>query len=142
LAGAAAGRDPLRGLVGQFRFESHPLGQRRLCDSGGTNGASRRQRERSGKARGKRASILGLQIVDSVQTHDFQCFAWYCLGLFVVAFGGLSVVVSENLPGSTRYSFFSRRRVPWGGRSLKNPIPREQNGYQIRSAAARPCRCI
>jgi len=39
LAGAAAGRRPLRDLAGEFWFESRPLGQRRICHSPGSNGA-------------------------------------------------------------------------------------------------------
>ncbi len=39
LAGAAAGCCPFRGLAREFRFESYSLGQPRICDSPGPNGA-------------------------------------------------------------------------------------------------------
>ena len=60
LAGAAAGCDPFLDMGGKFRFESHPLGQRRLCDSPRSNGAHSGRRENGGKARGKRPAIVEL----------------------------------------------------------------------------------
>jgi len=70
LAGAPAGRNPLRDLAGEFRFESYSLGQPRVCDSAGTDGTGWRRGKAGGKARARCSTIVDLEFRNARRAVD------------------------------------------------------------------------